>query len=208
MREILIADDHELLREGLVLTLAGHDPRSRFSQCGTWAAVHLSVAARHFDLILADLFMPRRHAWEDELALLLDAAADTPVCILSASAEPVHIRTAAAAGVRAYLTKTLDATEILAVLDRVLAGERVFPFSDETCAAPVERAFAPRLTTRQRQVLERIAAGASNREIATALDLTEHTVKRHVYNLCRLLGADNRVRALALARANGILARD
>lgn len=169
--------------------------------------MHRSIDARRFDLILLDLFMPRRHAWEDELRRLMGAVPGTVLCILSASAEPAHVRAAAAAGVRAYLTKTLEVPEILGALHRVLAGETHFPDLDHRAAACADSDRALCLTRRRQEILERLAAGASNRDLAQALGLTEHTVKRHVYNICRRLGARNRVEALAVARAVGLLTR-
>lgn len=203
--KILIADDHALVRAGLALALAEGFPGARVAECDTWASVHRCIDARHFDLILLDLFMPRRQAWEDELRRLTAAVSDTAVCILSASAEPAHIRAAVAAGVRAYLTKTLDLPEIRAQLGRVLAGERVLPDLTGPAPVPADAGPNPVLTPRQRELLERLAAGASNRCLAEAMSLTESTVKRHVHNICRRLGAGNRVEAVALARAAGLL---
>lgn len=203
--EFLIADDHALLREGLVVALHAAFPKARLAQVDTWAAVHQSIAARRFDLILLDLFMPRRRAWQDELKRFLDAVPGTPVCILSASAEPAHIQAAADAGARAYVVKTVEAAELLDILHRVLAGEAVFPQPGRLAAAPPDSDPALCLTRRQREILPRLAAGASNRDMARALGLTEATVKRHVHNICRRLGASNRVEAVALARAAGLL---
>jgi DNA-binding NarL/FixJ family response regulator len=203
--ELLIADDHALLREGLVVALRASFPEARLVQVDTWAAVHQSIAARRFDLILLDIFMPRRWAWQDELKRFLEAVPGTPVCILSASAEPAHIQAAADAGVRAYVVKTVEASALMDILRRVLAGEAVFPQPGRLAAAPPDPDPALCLTRRQREILPRLAAGASNRDMARALGLTEATVKRHVHNICRRLGASNRVEAVALARAAGLL---
>ncbi|WP_295889044.1 response regulator transcription factor [uncultured Thiohalocapsa sp.] len=203
--QFLIADDHSLLREGLVVALRAAFPAARLAQVDTWAAAHRSIGARHFDLILLDIFMPRRGAWEDELRRLLAALSGTPVCILSASAEPAHIQAAADAGVRAYVVKTVEAAELLDILRRVLAGETVLPQPGRFAPPPPDPDLAMALTRRQREILARLATGASNRDLAGALGLTEATVKRHVHNICRRLGAANRVEAVALARAAGLL---
>ena len=209
MIQFLIADDHALLREGLALALSAAYPESRIHHCDTWAGVHRQVAVHPIDLILLDLFMPRRRAWEDELRRLMAAVPATPVCVLTASAEPAHIQSATAAGERAYLVKTLGAPDVLASLQRVLNGETVLPDADADAAATASADTDPAasLTRRQRQILERLAAGETNREMAEALGLTEDTVKRHVFNLCRKLGARNRVEAVAAAHAGGLLTR-
>jgi two-component system, NarL family, nitrate/nitrite response regulator NarL len=205
VREILIADDHALLRAGLGIALLAAFPHASITQCGTWSSVHRSLDTLRFDLILLDIFMPRRRAWEQELWRVKLAAPEAAICILSASAEPDHIRAAAAAGARAYLTKTLDVAQILAVLRRVLAGETVFPDPEAPAAAPADGAPTTCLTARQQEVVKRLAVGASNRDIADAMGLTENTVKRHVHNICRRLGAANREQAVALARAARLL---
>ncbi|WP_058556955.1 response regulator transcription factor [Thiohalocapsa sp. ML1] len=207
MLDILIADDHALLREGLAAALATGFPACRIAQCDTWAGVHRCIEALRFDLILLDLFMPRRRAWEFELRGLLGAVPDTPVCILSASAQPAHVQIAAEAGVRAYVVKTVAVPEIVAILRRVLSGDTVFPPPEGPAPAFADTEPAARLTPRQMEIVERLAAGATNREIAETLGFTEHTAKRHVLNICRKLGAGNRVEAVAIARAVGLLTR-
>jgi DNA-binding NarL/FixJ family response regulator len=205
--QFLIADDHALLRDALALALEAGFAGADIEACATWDGVHRCIESRRFDLILLDLYMPRRRAWEDELGRLVEAAPDTPVCILTASVEPDHIHAAAAAGIRAYLTKTLDTPEILAALHLVLEGQTVFPPLDGPAPAGDGLGAAMGLTSRQGQILERLATGASNREIADALGLTETTVKRHVLNICRKLGARNRLEAVAVAHARGLLTR-
>lgn len=132
------------------------------------------------------------------------AVPETAVCMLSASAEPAQIRAAVARG---YLTKTLEVPQMLATLHRLLAGEVAFPDPDGPPPGPANSEPTSFLTPRQRELLERLAAGASNRAMAQAMGLTENTVKRHVHNICRRLGAANRVEAVALARAAGLLTR-
>ena len=105
---------------------------------------------------------------------------------------------AKAAGASGFVSKDLDATEVARAVQQVGQGMTLFP--------PKAEQPAPLLSEREREVLELIGAGSTNREIAQRLYLSPHTVKEHTSALYRKLGARNRAEAVQLAQRIGLLA--
>jgi two-component system response regulator DesR len=104
---------------------------------------------------------------------------------------------ARAAGASGFVSKDLEAREVVAAVRRIGMGRTMFP--------PKASQPAPPLTEREREVLEAIAAGATNREIAARLYLSPHTVKEHTSALYRKLGVRNRAEAVQRAQRVGLL---
>lgn len=193
---VLIADDHELLRDALVLFLqsAGIAAEAEADLPGTLARI---AGSGPFDLVLLDLAMPGMNGLGG-LSQALAANGGRPVALISGSARPETADQAMALGAAGFLEKTLSA-RALADAVRLMAagGTRPLPAGTRLPERP--------LTRREMQVLAGFCQGRSNREIAEALAISEPTVKLHARTLCRKLGAANRTQAAIIAREAGLL---
>lgn len=204
--KLLLADDHDLFREGLAMMLRTDFPNCNIQQTHHWQGIHQCVRKESFDLMILDLFMPRELSWEDELQYLLKHQDKTKICILSASNERVHMQKILNMGIKGYLCKTMSLHEISEALKTVYQGGTYFPsigWNEPVNMQTNNSSF--RITLRQQEVLSLLASGYTNKEIADQLLIKESTIKRHLYNLFQALGANNRVDALQLARQHGLL---
>lgn len=133
--------------------------------------------------------------------------------VLSGSRDMADVERARTVGASAFLSKdSVSSKDLVAALERVKAGEVVFPLG----GLPMQRPFAPaeqaahrfHLTERETQVLQCIGSGMDNSKIAVTLDITERTVRAHVSNLYRKLGAENRTQLALLSRDLGLRPRE
>jgi len=197
--ELLIVEDHPLYSDGVVSMLARQAPqvRCRVATDATRALQWLAQAGG-VDLVLADQRLP---APMDGLALLAQVGQLYPTAgrvLISGSDDPRLAAQARRLGAMGYLPKSLAPATWLAALQSVLAGEPWFP------SAPSDAASG--LTRRQTLVLERIAAGQTNKLIARELGITERTIKYHLAEIFTRLGAASRAEAVARASASGWIA--
>jgi len=205
---ILVVDDHPLVREGLRQVLAGLDAGANVVEAANAGAALAAIAGRaDFDLMLLDLNLPDR----DGLSLLGEVgrlAPDLPVVMLSGVQDPALMRAALDAGAAGFIPKSSLSQVVLPALKLVLAGGiYVPPEMLRDAETPAPDAQAPLLTERQQQVLRLIANGASNKEIAAKLQLSEPTVKGHVVAVFRALGVRTRTQAIAAATRVGLVER-
>lgn len=193
----LLVDDHPLFREGF---MAAVQPRLRqivFSVAGSVRQARESMTSCPVDIVLADWRLPDG----DGLALLADIGSLYPACarVLLSGADDAHLpERARAAGLQAYLPKTLEPLLLAQALASILHGDPFFP------ATPRSRATSV-LTPRQLDILTLVSRGQSNKEIGRELDITERTVKDHVSLIFTRLGAVNRADAIARAASRGLI---
>jgi DNA-binding NarL/FixJ family response regulator len=207
---ILIADDHTLVRQGLMPFFKALDPAIEVLEAGSLdEAMTVAAAAEALDLILLDLKMPGMRGVQG-LVAMCEAYPGIPVVILSGSVESEDVMECADAGAAGYLPKTLNATAMINALRLVLSGERYFPsFAFSAPRKVVEEphidASNPlsHLEDRERVILGMVVEGRTNKEIARALDLQEVTIKVQTRNIYRKLGAANRSQAVRIAMENG-----
>lgn len=202
---IVIADDHALAREGLRAML---ERSGRFEVMGEAASGEevLALCAAHApDLALLDIRYGA--AGIDGLEAARRLADDMPgvaIIILTMHETADYLRAAIAAGARGFITKDASREELIGALDQVLAGGVAFPLALMRRAAslpdrsPAFRALE-RLTPREREVLDALADGATNKEIAARLGISPGTVKTHVERLIGKLGVRDRTQAAILA---------
>ncbi len=206
---IMIADDHALFRGGLKLQLAELVPEAEFLETASFD--ELLDRAPHeppADLSILDLTMPGPH-WRDALGQLRGHWPATRMVILSGDDAPATVHEAISLGVNGFIPKTEQPHVFTAALRLILSGGTYVPLSALGHApqpGAEKRALLP-ITDRQKQVLELMAEGCANKEIAYRLGLTEGTVKLHVAAVLRSLGAHNRTQAVNTARSNGLLPR-
>ena len=204
MLKVLVADDHPLFREAVVLSvrhLEGTD--SLILEAGTLdEACRLAAAMPDLDLLLLDLKMPGTEGLGGLLELRRRFPA-LPIVVVSATEDPRMIREAIAAGAMAYVPKSLDRASITDALRHVLAGETWQPEADAGATPPAGVLMAQRiaaLTPQQRNILKLMVAGKPNKIIAYELGIAETTVKAHVTLILRKLGVFSRTQAVLAAR--------
>ncbi len=207
--KLLIVDDHEIIREGLTAFLQHRDPGLLVRQADSGEAACQDVMDdRELDAVILDLMMPGM----DGLAVIAQMARlrqDLPVVVLSSSEDPRDVRQALLAGARGYIPKSASRQTLWSALQLVLSGDVYVPplilapddaLPGRAAAAGAADPALSRLTHRQAMVLRLLAKGASNKEIARDLNLSEKTVKVHVTGIFKTLNVVNRRQAAEAAR--------
>jgi DNA-binding NarL/FixJ family response regulator len=213
---VIVADDQRVVREGLTLMLGLIDGIEPVGAAADGEEALALVAAERPDVVLMDLRMPRLDGIE-ATRRLAETHPHVGVVALTTYADDETVVGALQAGARGYLTKDATAEQIRAALERVAAGEAAIdPAVQRQLLAAVRRAEAPPcpeddelpdgLTPREAEVLELIAAGHSNGEIADRLVVSGATVKSHVNHLFAKIGARDRAQAVAYAYQHELVA--
>jgi len=155
------------------------------------------------DLILLDMSLPGAHGL-DVLRAVKQASLATKVVVLTGYASPYLMKAARAAGAEAFVPKDLSWKEFVHVLELVLAGKKYVQESvaEQAASGPW---MVEQLTRRERQVLELLSGGMSNRAIGEALGVLQSTVDSHVKSIIGKLGASNRMQAAEVARQSGLI---
>jgi DNA-binding NarL/FixJ family response regulator len=205
---VVIADDHTLFREGLAGIIGGDEEFEVVGQAGSMQeAVQL---ARDLlpDIILLDIDMPGGGL--EAARIVAEDCPVTRIVILTSSEEDDHLIRALKIGARAYILKGVAARELLRILRAVLAGESYVPpmlaasllLEMREAQSQHKQRSSPldELTPREREILEGLAAGLSNKEIGEKLFLSEKTVKHYMTNILQKLQVRNRVEAALLAQ--------
>lgn len=203
MLQILIADDHDLVRETLAAYLADQG-ESEVSVAPDLERALSSIASHGpFDVVLLDLEMPGMNGLEG-LDRVRAANNMQPVGIISGTVTRKAADAALAGGASGFLPKTLSAKSLLNAIRFMAAGEVFAPVALMAQSDEAEsHAFENALSTREQQVLVGLTNGWANKEIARKLSLREVTVKLHVKTLCRKLAARNRTHAAMIAKDAG-----
>lgn len=209
MIKILIVEDHALVREAMAQAL----PRLGESVCCIEAANADEALARlqqdgDLDLAIIDLMLPEMNGFS-LLAILAKRFPDMPAIVVSAMDDEASVQRAIKAGASGFVSKSSSSEVLLQTVRSVLEGgmpmappTRPGAAAHATASGPAQVAADFVLTTAQGRVLELLASGRTNREIADLLGLSEGTVKVHMTAIFRALGVANRSQALvALARS-------
>ena len=200
---VLVADDHRLMLDGVRRALEADDGFEIVGETQDGAHVVDMVAKTKPDLVLLDVRLPH----VDGLACLDEIHAKFPeikVVMLSASTSPELIAAALRRGASAYLAKSVNPTDLPSTLRQAIEGN-VFSTSGMLTETESDSARAAGLTERERSILEALAKGKSNDEIARELWVTQQTVKFHLTNIYRKLGVKNRTEATRIAYQHGLV---
>lgn len=208
---VLVADDHPVFRDGFA-ALLGSIPAVEV--VGTAAHGEEAVAAARElapDVIVMDVQMPGLDGIEATRAVLAERP-ETGVVVLTMSEEDATVFSAIRAGARGYLLKGAEPDEVVRAITTVAAGGVVFGailahrIADFFASAPSSTAESrfPTLTARELEVLNLVAAGLSNGQIAGRLFLSQKTVRNHVHAVLTKLQAADRAQAIVQARDAGL----
>lgn len=201
---VLLVDDHPLFRRGVMQLIAAQPD---FEVVGEAASGEDGVALTHTlnpDIVLLDVDM-RGMGGLLALKQIKESGADTQVIMLSVSDAEMNLVTAVRSGADGYLLKDAEPEEMLEKLRQAARGEVIFTDSLMAMLVDAMRSGTPApstdeaLTERERQILQLIAAGKSNKHIARQLGISDGTVKVHVKNLLRKLHLRSRLEAAVWA---------
>lgn len=205
---ILIADDHALVRENLAAFLSRYPIRADVSEAGSLdQAIEVASSLKSIELIVLDLMMPGMNGIAG-ISMMVNRFPDTPVVVLSGSTRRDDIVGALQLGAKGFIPKVFGGNEMVDALRKVLDGEIFTPdiskYSNGTTreqAAPEkphqENEQLKKLTAREREVLGLLVKGNPNKAIARELGLQEITVKVHLQNVYRKFGVANRTHTVA-----------
>ena len=203
--KILIADDHDLLRDTLVMFLQGEGNIETVTASDFDAAMACIDTKGPFDLIMLDYNMPGMSGLNG-LKKALEYNGGQRVALMSGIATKNVAEEALAIGAAGFVPKTLSAKSLVNAVRFMAMGEQYAPIDfmtqEEEDSAP--NPLAEKLSRRELQVLEGLSRGKSNKEIARDLDLQEPTIKLHVKTLYRKIGAGNRTQAALIAKEEGL----
>jgi DNA-binding NarL/FixJ family response regulator len=209
---VLIVDDDKLMRAGLRAVLSSDEGIEVVGEAGDGLAAIDSARRLHPDVVLMDVRMPEMDGITATREVL-EAAPESRVVIVTTFEEDDYVFGGLAAGASGFLLKRTGPEELIAAIHTVASGEALL--SPSVTRRVIERmARAPavepkgeslkELTDREREVLELIAEGHTNAEIAERLVIEESTVKTHVKRVLMKLGVRDRVQAVIFAYENGV----
>jgi len=218
--QILLVDDHALFREGLVLVMQNLDDNVHIDEAEDGkSAMAIIESGAELDLVLLDFNLPDNHGFS-LLQQIKQTLPATPVAMLSAREDATLIQEALQIGANGFIPKSSSSKVMLQAVQLILAGGLYLPpqimmnngtTEQQTAQNPVNADIEPsdkpelQFTQRQKDVLQLLDDGLSNKEIARKLGMSPSTVKVHVAAILRICDATNRTKAVSLARQLGII---
>ena len=209
---VLIADDHAVVRQGLRTFLELQDDIDVVADVADGAAAVAAAREHQPDVVLMDLVMPGTDGVEAIRRITGDQPA-TRVIALTSFLDDDKVLPAVRAGAAAYLLKDVGPQELVAAIRTVYGGEALLHpavaarLMGEVAGRGGDGGHAHDLTPREREVLDLLARGQSKEAIAQRLFLSANTVRNHIQNILRKLGAHSRLEAVATATREGLIRR-
>ena len=199
---VLSADDHALLREGIAAVINAQPDMVLIAQASTGREAIQFFREHRPDVTLMDLRMPDISGIDALMAILAEFP-EARILMLTTFEGDVEIQRSLAAGARGYLLKTMPPRELVEAIRQAYAGRKRIP--PEVAAQLADHITDEPLTEREIDVLQHVAGGNRNRDIAGRLSISEETVKVHVKHILEKLGASDRTAAVAIAVRRGII---
>jgi two-component system response regulator NreC len=204
---VLLADDHAILRAGVRMLLDAQPDMAVVAEAADGEEAIQRAGDTQPDVAVVDLTMPGLTGVETLERLRREVPA-TRLLVLTMHDDPAYARLALAAGAAGHVIKDADSSELVAAIRAVHRGRTFIQVGAEAAAtAAPERTAAPALSPRERQVLELLAHGHTNREVADRLSLSVKTVETHRSRLSEKLGLHSRADLVRLAIELGLLGR-
>ena len=199
---VLSVDDHPLVREGIGTIINSQGDMSLAGTASNGREGIEAFRALRPDVTLMDLRLPDRNGL-DVMIAIRSGFPDARVIMLTTFDGDMDVLRALKAGARGYLLKSMPAEEMLDTIRQVHAGKKCVPAEIATGLA--EHLGDEALSQREVEVLQQVAAGDRNREIAAKLFIAEETVKVHVKHIKDKLHANDRTESVAIAVRRGII---
>ncbi len=199
---ILTVDDHPLMREGIAAMIKSQADMRLVAEAGDGPDAIKTFREHQPDVTLMDIRLPGMSGIDTMIAIRSEFP-EARILMLTTFEGDVEIQRALRAGARGYMLKSMPPSELLAGIREVHAGRKRIP--PEVAAQLAEHMGEEALTARELEVLQQLAGGNRNRDIAGRLFIAEETVKVHVKHIMEKLGAKDRTEAAAIALRRGII---
>jgi DNA-binding NarL/FixJ family response regulator len=199
---VLCVDDHPLLREGIAALVKSQRDMKLVAEAGSGREALLRFREHGPDVTLMDLRLPDMSGI-DAMVAIRSEFPDARIIMLTTFEGDVEIRRALEAGARGYMLKSMPPQDLIEGIREVHAGKKRIP--PEVGSHLAEHMGDEGLTTREVEVLQQIAGGNRNQDIAQRLFISEETVKVHVKHIMEKLGASGRTQAVAIGIRRGII---
>src|SRR5215469_12108936 len=199
---ILTVDDHPLFRSGIAALLATQPDMNVVAEASNGRQAVQQFRTHHPDITLMDLQMPEMNGL-DAMIGIRNEFPEARIIVLTTYTGDVQVLRAMQAGARAYLLKTLLDKELVETIRAVHSGKKTL--SAEASFELAEHVADDALTPGEVQILQLVAAGNANKQIADKLSITEETVKGRVKNILSKLGANDRTHAAMIGVKRGII---
>jgi DNA-binding NarL/FixJ family response regulator len=199
---VLSVDDHPLVREGLAALI-----NSQTDMCVVGQGSNGHEAIKLFrelqpDVALMDLRLPDMSGI-DAMITILSGSPEARVIMVTSSEGDVEMERALEGGAKGYILKSMPPREVLEAIRKVHAGKKAIP--PEIAAQLADHMSDETLTAREIEILQQVAEGNRNRDIADRLFISEGTVKVHIQHIMGKLGASDRTQAITIAVRRGII---
>ncbi len=206
---VLIVDDHPVTREGLHAALDVEDGVEVVGEAGSGEQAIQNAGDLRPDVVFMDVRMPGMGGIEAARAIR-EASPDTKVILVTVDESRTSISEAIQAGVSGYLLKDTSADELVNAARLAVEGKAVIhpqltkAFIEEVQTAE-KKGDAAALSRREKEILQKVAYGATTKEVAQDLGISPHTVKTHLERIFEKLGANDRAQAVAIAIRSGLV---
>jgi DNA-binding NarL/FixJ family response regulator len=200
--KILSVDDHHLIREGIATVIGSQSDMELIAHASSGMEALQLYRQHRPDITLMDFRLPGLSGIDTTIQICAEFP-DARVIIFTTFDGDVEVQRALEAGARGYLLKSLPADELIKAIRDVDAGKKRVQM--ELAARMAEHMGEDRVTAREIQVLECVAAGRHNREIGERLFISEETVKVHLKRIMSKLGARDRTHAVTIANRRGVV---
>jgi len=199
---VLSVDDHPFLRSGISTIINDQPDMLVVAEAANGHDAIQQFRMHRPDVTLMDLKLPDLSGIDTMIAIRLEFP-DARIVMLTTYEGDIDMQRAVTAGARGYMLKTMGPADLLTVIRQVHAGKMHVPAVVATCLA--EHLGDEDLSKRETEVLQHLAGGNRNRDIAARLFISEETVKNHVKHIMEKLGATDRTQAVAIAVRRGFI---
>jgi DNA-binding NarL/FixJ family response regulator len=198
---IMLVDDHIVMRMGLATAAGGEPDMEVVAEAENGLEAVQAYAVHHPDVVVLDLRMPKKNGLET-IHQLRETFESVRVLVFSNYASGDEVFQAFKAGACGFVTKEMPLERLLEAIRSVHAGEQYIP---PEISMRMNGRVLSNLSTRELEVLTLVAKGLSNKEIGTALDVAEGTIKVHLKNILAKLNVSDRTQAILVAVKRGII---
>jgi DNA-binding NarL/FixJ family response regulator len=199
---VFCVDDHPLMREGIATVIKNEPDMQLVAEASTGQDAIRGFREHRPDVTLMDVRMPDMGGIDALLAIRTEFA-NARVIMLTTFEGDAEIKRALEAGARGYMLKSMPRKQLVDVIRKVHGGQKHIP--NEVAAQLMEHLGAETLSKREVEVLQKVAAGNRNGDIAALLFISEETVKGHVKHIMEKLGASDRTEAVAIGIRRGFI---
>jgi len=199
---VFCVDDHPLMREGIAAVIRNESDMQLVAEASTGHEAIQGFREHQPDVTLMDVRMPDMGGIDALLAIRTEFA-NARVIMLTTFEGDAEIRRALEAGAQGYMLKSMPRKQLVDVIRKVHGGQKHIP--NEVAAQLMEHLGTETLSKREVEVLQKVAAGNRNSDIAALLFISEETVKGHVKHIMEKLGASDRTEAVAIGVRRGFI---